>query len=454
MYEIADKLFPTQVWMAYDHIEGLHRKTPLIKFGTIRQNGYEVNLYVKMDTLNPGGSFKDRGSEYFVFLAINQGRVKEGDRIVTASAGNHAKGVAKSAQQHGLSSIIYMSSQTPVQKVEGTRKLGGIVEFVDGDYHKAAEEAQRFSEKNGVLYVPAYEHEDVIIGQSTVATEAMIQLHNIGIRPDFFVSPYGGGGLANGIGFALKYFDREGMFSKDGQRNRTFNFAVQAENYNTMYRSFKAGRLLTYVSRGNTIADGIKVANASQQMLELSTRHIDGMFDVNEEQIRSAIRTVYRSEFIIGIQQLPPEELRRKHGFHTRHSAGIPNMNVIEGAAAAAFALAFADNLLPYDEIARQIHPRKQINGVIIASGNNIEKKLLDEILKPAGYNIGMNIGRVAGAGFPGHVHIHVVPRWRGDVNFMPVVGNTKIISQSLVALHGALHRASQPHRHPSKKRK
>ncbi len=66
-------------------------------------------------------------------------------------------------------------------------------------------------------------------------------------------------------------------------------------------------------------------------------------------------------------------------------------------------------------------------------------KKRLDKVLKPQGYNIGLNLGRVAGAGFPGHLHIHVVPRWRGDVNFMPVVADTKVISQSLAALYQKL---------------
>jgi ATP adenylyltransferase len=52
--------------------------------------------------------------------------------------------------------------------------------------------------------------------------------------------------------------------------------------------------------------------------------------------------------------------------------------------------------------------------------------------MKPHGYNVGMNIGRVAGAGEAGHVHIHIVPRWLGDVNYMPAVAETKVISQHL----------------------
>ena len=64
---------------------------------------------------------------------------------------------------------------------------------------------------------------------------------------------------------------------------------------------------------------------------------------------------------------------------------------------------------------------------------------LLRKVIKPEGFNIGMNIGKIAGAGCPGHIHIHVVPRWHGDVNFMPVTADTKVISQSLQALYDEL---------------
>src|SRR4030042_682948 len=57
---------------------------------------------------------------------------------------------------------------------------------------------------------------------------------------------------------------------------------------------------------------------------------------------------------------------------------------------------------------------------------------LIEKKLKPHGVNIGINTGRVGGAGYTDHIHIHVVPRWIGDTNFMPVVGNTKVVSQSL----------------------
>ena len=69
----------------------------------------------------------------------------------------------------------------------------------------------------------------------------------------------------------------------------------------------------------------------------------------------------------------------------------------------------------------------------------NYTKKKIDRSLKPMGYNIGLNLGKVAGAGFPGHVHIHIVPRWQGDTNFMPVLSDTKIVSYSLDEMYNLL---------------
>jgi len=57
---------------------------------------------------------------------------------------------------------------------------------------------------------------------------------------------------------------------------------------------------------------------------------------------------------------------------------------------------------------------------------------LLSKIMNPDGFNVGMNLGEVAGAGLKDHVHMHIVPRWNGDTNFMPVLGDTKIIPQAL----------------------
>jgi ATP adenylyltransferase len=69
---------------------------------------------------------------------------------------------------------------------------------------------------------------------------------------------------------------------------------------------------------------------------------------------------------------------------------------------------------------------------------------LLKKALKPEGFNIGINIGKVSGAGYPGHVHVHIVPRWTGDTNFMPVFSDIKIISESLSQLYDRIRKEAE----------
>jgi ATP adenylyltransferase len=63
-------------------------------------------------------------------------------------------------------------------------------------------------------------------------------------------------------------------------------------------------------------------------------------------------------------------------------------------------------------------------------------KNILTKKLKPEGFNLGINFGKVAGAGVENHIHLHLVPRWKGDTNFMPVIAETKVIPQSLEDLY------------------
>jgi ATP adenylyltransferase len=98
-------------------------------------------------------------------------------------------------------------------------------------------------------------------------------------------------------------------------------------------------------------------------------------------------------------------------------------------------------NIYPYNNGHILISPLRHFSDIALASEAEILdmfkclrriKKLLQKVLKPQGYNIGFNLSRAAGAGITGHLHLHIVPRWVGDANFMPIIGKTKIISQSL----------------------
>jgi len=76
-------------------------------------------------------------------------------------------------------------------------------------------------------------------------------------------------------------------------------------------------------------------------------------------------------------------------------------------------------------------------------------QKALSLAISPHGFNVGINFGRCAGAGLPGHLHIHLVPRWNGDTNFMNVCGDTRVISQSLYELLERLKEVSAEHNLP-----
>lgn len=105
-------------------------------------------------------------------------------------------------------------------------------------------------------------------------------------------------------------------------------------------------------------------------------------------------------------------------------------------------------NLYPYNNGHVMVAPYRHVKSFEDLASNETAdlmrlvaetKLLIDRKLNPDGYNIGVNLGKVGGAGFAGHLHIHIVPRWAGDTNFMPICANVKIVSESLDAMRKLL---------------
>ena len=95
----------------------------------------------------------------------------------------------------------------------------------------------------------------------------------------------------------------------------------------------------------------------------------------------------------------------------------------------------------PYEHVGRLQDLPPETTGEMMALAQRAMGRL-EEVYEPHGFNVGFNQGRVAGAGVEHHIHLHVVPRWGGDTNFMPVIADTKVmpqtLEQSFEALKGA----------------
>lgn len=110
-------------------------------------------------------------------------------------------------------------------------------------------------------------------------------------------------------------------------------------------------------------------------------------------------------------------------------------------------------NLYPYNSGHLMIVPNKEVKELTelddetrleMFSLLELGMKALTEVMKPHGFNIGANLGRVAGAGIEDHLHFHIVPRWNGDTNFMPVLNDVKVISEEMGRTYDKLNSSIQ----------
>ncbi|NHN60752.1 MULTISPECIES: threonine ammonia-lyase [Halorussus] len=229
--------------------------------------GAEVHL--KMEHLQRTGSFKTRG-------AFNKLRQLDGrgdvDRVVAASAGNHAQGVALAATNVGIDSTIVMPENAPQAKVEATREYGADVELRGEDFRAAMEYAESLTEAAGTEFVHAYDDPAIVAGQGTIGIEIHEQLPEV----DTVVVPIGGGGLVGGIGAALAELDPDVRV-----------VGVQAERAATVPDSLEKG-LPTTIDSPETIADGIATGSVSELTLGLIDAHVDEVVTVSDDEIARA----------------------------------------------------------------------------------------------------------------------------------------------------------------------
>ena len=233
-------------------------------------------LHLKMENLQRTGAYKDRGAMNAV-LNLDDAHKKAG--VIAASAGNHAQGLAFAAQHNKVHATIVMPESAPIAKVLGTERYGAEVVLHGDGYDDAFQRATELQKEKGYTFVHAFDDPMVIAGQGTVGLELLEQNPYL----EVFVVPIGGGGLAAGMGIALKEVNP-----------RLRIVGVQAETIASMKASVEAGKIVTV--SGSTIADGIAVARPGNYTFPIVQKYVDEIVTVSEDEIAQAVLLLLESE--------------------------------------------------------------------------------------------------------------------------------------------------------------
>jgi threonine ammonia-lyase len=269
----------SDIYAAAKQLEGIVRKTPLIYsdfFSDISGNA----TYLKLENLQTTGAFKLRGAYNRISMLTDEEKARG---VITASAGNHAQGVAYAAQKLGVRAVICMPATTPILKVEATRALGAAVILHGNGFDDAYTHSLELQKKNGYVYIHPFNDRDVIVGQGTIALEVIDALKDV----DAILVPIGGGGLASGISFAAKLVNPQIKI-----------IGVEPENAACMKAALSCGRTITLPS-ADTVADGCAVRTAGKLTLAFCRRYLDEIITVSEMDIMSALLSLIEKHKLI-----------------------------------------------------------------------------------------------------------------------------------------------------------
>lgn len=250
---------------AYEVVRSVAKETKLLYSESLSQQvGNKV--YFKPENLQHTGAYKIRGAYYKISTLTPEEREKG---LITASAGNHAQGVAYAAKAFGCKAVIVMPSTTPLMKVERTKSYGAEV-ILHGDvYDEACEYAYQLAEEHGYTFIHPFDDPAVATGQGTIAMEIVQELPLV----DYILVPVGGGGLATGVSTLAKMLNPNIKV-----------IGVEPAGANCLQESFKAGKVVTLPSV-STVADGTAVKTPGSRIFPYLQKNLDGIITIEDDEL-------------------------------------------------------------------------------------------------------------------------------------------------------------------------
>jgi threonine dehydratase len=250
------------------------KETPL-ELATSLSERHHNRILLKREDLQPIFSFKIRGA-YNKICQLSAHAQKQG--VITASAGNHAQGVALSATKLGIKATIVMPRTTPAIKVDAVRRLGGKTVLHGDTYDEALQHALDLAKERKLTFVHPYDDPDVIAGQGTVGMEILRQLHEP--LHAVFV-PVGGGGLIAGVAAYVKHLYPEVKI-----------IGVEPEDAPTLHLALKQNKRVVLDQVG-IFADGVAVRQIGEETFRVARKYVDEVILVSSDEICAAIKDIF-----------------------------------------------------------------------------------------------------------------------------------------------------------------
>lgn len=223
-------------------------------------------VYLKPENMQMTGAYKLRGAYYKVSTMSPKERQKG---IITASAGNHAQGVAYAARAFGVKAVIVMPTTTPLIKVNRTKNLGAEVILYGDVYDEACDRALELAKQNRYTFIHPFDDEAVATGQGTIAMEIFQDLPVV----DYILVPIGGGGLAAGVSTFAKLLNPKIKV-----------IGVEPEGAACMKASLEAGKVVG-LDGVSTIADGTAVKTPGSVIFPYVQKNLDRIITVKDEEL-------------------------------------------------------------------------------------------------------------------------------------------------------------------------